>query len=131
MLLIWLADKLRSDECKISHWVAFVLIAALGFFAIPIMLYPFGGIMLALAIDAIVRPGSGSLRLDRLIAAGISTFLLTTVLYIPVLLGTGRSSLFANPFVTPLPRSLVQQRLPVSLLEAWWQWNLDIPTWLA
>ena len=41
------------------------------------------------------------------------------------------SSLFANPFVTPLPRSLVQQRLPVSLLEAWRQWHLDIPAWLA
>ncbi|MGO9601242.1 MAG: hypothetical protein ACLP7Q_24955 [Isosphaeraceae bacterium] len=131
VLLLWLAGKFRRGESKSGHWVAFVLISALGFFAIPIMLYPFGGIMLALAIDAIARPGRGSLRLDRLIAAGISTFLLTTVFYTPVLLRTGPSSLFANPFVAPLPRSLVQQGLPGSLLAAWRQWILDIPIWLA
>jgi hypothetical protein len=83
--------------------VAFGLTAALGFFTIPIFLYPMAGISLWLAASYLTESGSWSMRLRKLTVflvtcalAGILTFLL----YSPVIFfGTGLGSLVSNEIV--------------------------------
>lgn len=83
--------------------VAFGLTAALGFFTIPIFLYPMAGISLWAAATYLTESGSSQTRLRSLtvflatcVLAGVLTFLL----YSPVIFfGTGLGSLVGNEIV--------------------------------
>jgi 4-amino-4-deoxy-L-arabinose transferase-like glycosyltransferase len=82
---------------------AYGLTAALGFFTIPIFLYPMAGISLWLFASYLTESGPWSMRLRRLTVflvtcalAGVLTFLL----YSPVIFfGTGLDSLISNEIV--------------------------------
>ena len=83
--------------------IAYGLTAALGFFTIPIFLYPMAGISLWLFASYLTESGSWSTRFRRLTIflltcalAGVLTFLL----YSPVIFfGTGLGSLVSNEIV--------------------------------
>jgi len=87
----------------ISALVAYGLTAALGFFTIPIFLYPMAGISLWLFASYLTESGSNQTRLRSLTVflvtcalAGLLTFLL----YSPVIFfGTGLGSLVSNEIV--------------------------------
>lgn len=128
--LVILAQRIKQTGGRVGDWLGMVVVAALGFYAIPTMLYPYGAIWLWLAAGAFRRPGgrrASLVRLDRLILATLATVGLTALLYTPVFLGTGLRSVIANPFVVPQPLGTVVGALPGSLLAAFSQWNLDIP----
>ncbi|MFN0131663.1 MAG: glycosyltransferase family 39 protein [Phycisphaerales bacterium] len=79
--------------------------AGLGFWAIPTMLYPFGACMAWWGM-VILRERGGSLRglASRLvdpIVAGMGTILVTFILYTPVIVVSGLSSLTSNRYVKP------------------------------
>ena len=127
--LVILARRIRATGGRVGDWVGLIVAAALGFYAIPTMLYPFGAVWLWLAA-ALRWPGArrpGAVRLDRLTIATLSTVGLTAALYTPVFLGTGLKSVVANPFVVPQPIGRVVAALPGSLVEAFRQWNFDVP----
>jgi hypothetical protein len=131
-LLVILAQRIAAGAGRARDWVAFTVLAALGFFTIPIMLYPYGGIMLWLAWNA--RPGedrpSPPVRLDRFVASAVGTTTLTVLLYLPVLLRSGLAAILANPMVAPQPFAHVLRNLPLSLISAWREWHHEIP-WVA
>lgn len=129
VVLLILARRLVERGGRLADWAAFVVVAAVGFFAIPTMLYPFAGVMLLLGWRAVAprRWGGRRLRIDRWLLAGLATVALTLALYMPVFLGTGWRSLVANPFVVPRPLPDVLLGLPGSLVLAWRQWHTDWP----
>ncbi|MBL9032175.1 MAG: hypothetical protein JNM80_10785 [Phycisphaerae bacterium] len=77
-------------------------VAALGFWAIPTMLYPFGACMAWWGL-VLLRQGARGLaaRLVDPIVVGVGTIVLTAGLYTPVILVSGLSSLTANRYVKP------------------------------
>ena len=82
-----MAEIIRSGSRRAS-WI-FAVSAALGFYTVPVMLYPF--VML-------VVWG----RRKALTAAAVA-ILIAVALYIPVLLISGIGSIASNPYVQPLP----------------------------
>lgn len=110
-------------------WLAFVLISSLGFFTIPIFLYPFGSMCLWLLLSATSKDThQNSLKLLRsLIVACIVTALVTVILYSPVLFRSGWRSIVSNPFVAPKDLPSVVTALPSSITSTWTGWTRDIP----
>jgi hypothetical protein len=78
------------------------LISALGFFAVPTMLFPFGACMLWLAWSALRERGDGRFldRLGDILVAGTLTVALTLLLYGPVILFSGPGALTGNKYVS-------------------------------
>lgn len=106
-------------------WVLFALLAALGAYTIPIMLYPVAGTAVWLGLTFIVR-GQPE-RLLSLIMAGIATAGVTLLFYLPVLLYSGAEAVIANAFVRPRTWEQFLYDLPISLERTWLLWNRDVP----
>jgi uncharacterized membrane protein YecN with MAPEG domain len=104
--LILSARLLRRPRSPLT-WTVWAAAAALGFWAIPTMLYPFGALCTWLGLHALLRLGSRDTSLLRsLIFGGTLTVLLTLALYLPILVASGPEPLTNNRFVRPMQGSL-------------------------
>jgi hypothetical protein len=120
-----------------AAWLLLALVSALGFYTIPIMLYPFGGVVVWLLILIAIGDARAGAQPDArstvagLFVACVLTMLLAGELYSPVLAVSGPKALFANKWVTPSPFFLLISKLPASLASTWRDWNRDLPMWLT
>jgi hypothetical protein len=115
-----------------AAWVSFALLGALGFYTIPTMLYPFGGLCVWLMLSAAFEaPCTAARNLvgELVIACGLGA-VLTLELYTPVLAVSGPAAVFANKWVAAKPFRTFLVGLPPSLASTWNQWNRDLPHWL-
>jgi hypothetical protein len=129
VLLVVLAKRIMTNGGRPRDWAGFTLLPALGLFAIPTMLYPYGGVVLWLIL-ASRWPASGRnhpVRLDRLFSSGFASVGLAALLYLPAILRVGLKRVIENPYVAPRPIGEVLRELPGSLVATWVQWNLDVP----
>ncbi len=100
------------------------LVAVLGAYAVPTMLYGVAVVAVWLLIDRRVAP-------RHLLASGLVLGLVTTVLYVPVMVISGPDKLAANRFVVPLTFAELPGELSHSLASTWAFWNRDVPWLLA
>jgi Dolichyl-phosphate-mannose-protein mannosyltransferase len=102
---------------NIAAWCAFAVVNAIGFFAIPIMFFPFGGTMIWLAASAGLdeRGADRRMALIMLAAAGIGTLVLTLDFYIPVAISRGYRQLLTNGDIVPQPWPYFWSALPAFL----------------
>ncbi len=113
-------------------WLLLALLAALGFYTLPVMLYPFGILMVWLFVSAAVGdrgqayPSFWSM-LRYLLVCGMVTVVLTVLFYLPIFIFSGVASVTSNSFVSPLSWADFRQTLPVRLLETWQSWLQDVP----
>jgi 4-amino-4-deoxy-L-arabinose transferase-like glycosyltransferase len=128
LLLLNFAGILIHRQSR-SALIAYGITAALGFYTIPIFLYPMGGISLWVLATYLT---DGHLQKDRVkriwtfiavcAAAGIFTFLL----YSPaIFFGTGLGSIINNDIVEPRDWTFVEN-LGRRLLKTWDDWMLNI-----
>ncbi|MEF9475646.1 MAG: glycosyltransferase family 39 protein [Candidatus Mariimomonas ferrooxydans] len=112
-----------------AAWLLFAILSALGFYTIPIMLYPFGIVVIWLFLSIVFQKTniSRSHLLRDLFFSSIITAILTFMLYVPVFAVTGLESVIANPYVISESWSDFIAELPPSLLFLWNNWNRDIP----
>lgn len=134
-LLVFLLASGLLQRNNLAGWCALILCAGLGFWTVPMMLYPFGGVCAWIALSALLDAqaarayGGSPWRLMRyLVAAGISAGLLALLLYAPVLLKNGPGVLFSNQFVTSLPwdvfrETMLASRIPETLREMLSSWG--------
>jgi hypothetical protein len=132
LLVLALGDYVRVKENRFA-WVLIGLFSALGFFTIPIMLFPFGGLylwlLLSLAVGDIRSYESRSVFLKYWIFSGLSAAILTILLYLPILISDpGR--FFENRFVAPLDWSIFLETLNSRLRNTWLDWTESLPFWL-
>jgi hypothetical protein len=126
------------------------VVAALGAFAVPTMLYgvAIAAIWYALerrrvghSLTAALTPALSQRERERewewkkitwrhLAACGLLLGLLVAVLYLPVSIVSGPDKLVSNRFVVPLDLGTLSVELPRSLAQTWTFWNRDIP-WLV
>lgn len=148
-LLFMIMIPAGAYALRCRNWAAWLLLAvvsALGFYTIPIMLYPFGGLVVWLSLsiavgdaqpDAQTEEARGSVQsaarsaLLGLFVAILLTMLLAGELYSPVLAVSGSKALFANKWVSASPFPVLLNQLPASLASTWRGWNRDLPMWLA
>ncbi|MBN2115577.1 MAG: glycosyltransferase family 39 protein [Anaerolineales bacterium] len=110
--------------------IAFGLTAALGFYTIPIFLYPMAGISLWVVMTYLFAREPWRARLRRLavflgmcLLAGLLTFLL----YSPVIIfGTGLDSIIGNEFVESQDWSAFSANLAPRLINVWNKWMIGI-----
>ena len=131
-ILVVRHDRPRS----VAEWeskaalFAFTLTAALGFYTIPIFLYPMAGISLWVVVTYLLtnEPRQDKLRrLGLFLGACLLAGLLTLVLYSPVILfGSGLSSIIGNEIVKSLSWSTFLENLDPRLLKAWNKWMIGI-----
>jgi hypothetical protein len=96
----------------------FAIACALGFYTVPVMLYPF--VML-------VAWGLTSLQRRRVAIAAIGAILLTAILYAPVIVVSGLRALLSNPYVQPMPFGEFVRALPAYAIAVWKSMTAGVP----
>jgi hypothetical protein len=131
LALLLLALRLRAKHSSVG-WVLFSLLAAIGFYTIPIMLYPYGVIGTWLVLDAYRHRRSSSTRvLGWFALASIAAGGLAAIAYLPIIRTAGVGALLGNKFVTPEPWSRFAAQLPRSALGVLLSWTDPLPFLLA
>lgn len=128
-LLILILAKILKENRNPFGWLLFSVLSALGFYTIPIMLYPFGIVMIWLFLSIIFDNKINihrNILLKDLSVSLIITITFTFILYLPVLLVTGLKSIIENDFVLSKLWSDFIKQIPVSIHSVWSQWNRDI-----
>lgn len=130
--LSWIVKSRRN----LAAWALWGLAAALGFYTVPVFLYPFGAIVTWLLLSMVV----GDLRQDYasrgvflryLIASGILAGALTFLLYLPVFVHhQSFQVLFGNQFVESLSWDDFRVTAPIRLNETWAGWTNGLLPWV-
>jgi len=118
-----------------AAWMLLVLNGVLGLFSVPVMLIPWGMIMLWLGATALWEPvetryGSKRAFWLRWALSGILTAAITLVLYLPAITQSGGKAIFANPFVQPVAREVYGEVLRSRLRATWNEWTANVPLWI-
>jgi 4-amino-4-deoxy-L-arabinose transferase-like glycosyltransferase len=123
LLAILLAHKLIQSN-RWRDWALLSLCTALGFFTLPLMLYPAGGIYLWLALEG---PKNRQFFL-RWLGSGFLAGVLTLFAYAPALLVSGWRRIVANGFVQPVEAGkYFDWVLATRLRDTWLTWIGDVP----
>ena len=127
-LLLLIASRSLLERDNRQVWFLWALIAALGFYTIPIMLYAAGAAALWIVLSSYpMEPVRRRALLVRLVATLTTTGILTTLLYLPVLVVSGLKSLFANGYLRPRDFAYLFENLPDSLEGAGRMMTADLP----
>jgi hypothetical protein len=134
LVLVGLCPRLLDPRSRGAWWV-FVLVAAAGFYTVPVMLYPFAALLAWLALSSLMRLRGGELARfwKRLVVSGFGVLNLTLFLYAPSIVTHG--SFFA------VTRESVRPRVPDSYTDflralggelgyTLAVWRFDVPVWL-
>jgi hypothetical protein len=97
---------------------------ALGFYAIPTMLYAFATLLVWVVWAGGFRRPTRRLALAGLI---VVTGAVSLLLYLPPLIVSGLNNLLGNRFVVPLDWQSFARELPHSLATSWALWTRDLP----
>lgn len=124
LLLVLVAVRLLRAPSK-DLWTQLVIIGALGLWTLPSMLYPFGAVMLWMALSFLTDGKRAELR--QLVSAGVVTVGLTALLYWPVASREGLAAITRNRFVAPSPWFDFLHELPGTLGNALQSWSLGLP----
>ena len=110
-----------------AAWFMFSLLSALGFYTIPIMLYPFGIVVMWLCLSIICQKKqvNRTLFIRKLISAVIRTIIFTFLLYVPVFIVSGFESIGMNRFVVSKSWSYYVAHFIPYLTAVWKHWNKD------
>ncbi len=132
LLLLILAIFLKQQR-NLAAWALFVLCATLGFYTIPIMLYPFGIVLLWLLLSLLTNDIAvdGWRMFKDLLLAGVAVVVLTTMLYAPALAVTGIGSLVKNEYVTAQPWGEFLDGILPRIAQTWRIWHKNIPAVIA
>jgi hypothetical protein len=126
VLIFLLAFYVRENK-NLFAWSLLVLFSALGFYSVPVMLFPFGIVFVWLFFENLLtHPGSYGSKLNFLkywFIAGISTAALVLILYTPIFIYSGANKVFANLWVSPEPWSGYISSIPYRALVVWHEWT--------
>jgi uncharacterized membrane protein len=133
VLTLWLANFLRSSK-NLFAWSLLVLFSALGFYSVPVFLFPFGMVFAWLFFENLFAdPGEYGSRINFLkywLLAGFYTAVLVLILYTPIFIYTGVDRVFANEWVTPQAWLGYIPSIPGHLLYVWHEWTSGFsPVW--
>jgi hypothetical protein len=129
LLLLALAFYLKDHRNWVG-WGLFILLSALGFYTIPIMLYPFGAVMAWLFLSMLLKDTGqeyGRSFIFYLLAAGAVASLLTILLYTPIFYESGIDAVVGNHFVAPIGWADLWASMLGRIVNTWNSWNRDLP----
>lgn len=128
LLLVLVAIRLLTGA-PTRLWIMFAVIAALGLWTVPVMLYPLGTVAVWFALSALVDGKRADIR--RLVIALGVTGALTLLAYAPVIARDGLAAITRNQFVTPSGWFAFFTELPRTLFDALRSWTLGVPALIS
>ncbi len=131
-LLLWIANILRKKP-SFTGWILLAALSALGFYTLPIMVYPVSMVFLWLLLSWLVKDTEGYKNfMIGFLLTSIFTILLTLLLYSPILIfGTGLTSITSNEFVHSRNWVDFIQNLQARIPRVWQEWNSMVPEWVT
>jgi hypothetical protein len=130
-VLMLAAGALVARQRTVLGWGALSLLGALGFWTIPVMLLPYGAVMLWLALSGLcsreTSEAYGRSFFRYFLTSAALTIGLTVLAYAPVLLVSGSTAVVGNKFVKPLGWAELGEGLSQSLPSTWALWHRDMP----
>lgn len=131
LVAIVLGDRFLERR-NIGRCVAFAAAGAVGFATVPLMILPFGGIVIWL-LAATIRLPNG----ERRSAAGWLTFGSSlavaggALMYVPAAIRHGVDPILTNEWVAPRTWSGFIHAFPPSAAETWSRWARDVPLFVS
>ena len=133
LLLFTLADYVRVQKNRFA-WSLIVILSALGFYTIPIMLFPFGALYIWLFASCLLEDTrSYDSKWDFLkywLGSGIGAALITIILYTPIII-YNYDRFFGNGFIAPLEWVIFPITIWTRLRNTWSEWTASIPLWMT
>jgi hypothetical protein len=128
-LLLLIIGRYLLDHDSSPGWLLWGLVAAVGFYTIPIMMYAVGTAALWLFLSSQSMEPKGR----RHFLAGLGMALavaavVTTLLYLPVLIVSGPKLLFDNPWVHPMNFADLWSFLPARIGRTWKMLTENVPS---
>ena len=115
-------------------WLVIAISSALGFFTIPIMLFPFGALYIWLLSSFFIgETHSYGSKLNFLlywVSSGIGAAILTIILYMPILINNF-DRFFENNFIAPLEWDIFPTIMWVRVRNTWLIWTETFPLWIS
>jgi 4-amino-4-deoxy-L-arabinose transferase-like glycosyltransferase len=125
-LLLGNLGALLTQNQSRSALVAYAIVAALGFYTIPIFLYPMAGVSLWVLVTHLSAPEpwrERSIKSRDFLLACLFGGLLTLFLYLPVILfGTGFRSITSNEIVESRAWPVFIENLQPRIIKTWESW---------
>lgn len=129
VITAWLADLVSREKNNLA-WVLLPVCTALGFYAVPVFMFPFGMVFAWLFFEGMATGAKAYQSrwefLRYYVISGFGAALLTLALYLPVFLITGVKAVFENNFVLPLRFSTLSWRLPFLAGRTWNYWTSGV-----
>jgi hypothetical protein len=118
------------ENKNLFAWSLLILFSALGFYSVPVMLFPFGIIFVWLFFENLFTPpgpyGSKLNFLKYWFLAGLSTATLVLILYTPIFIYSGADKVFANQWVSPAPWSGYISSIPSQAWISLYDWTYGL-----
>jgi len=119
-------------QCNFAAWGLFATVSAIGFYTMPIMLYPFGGIVAWLVLSILFDQDKARSRaIVPLAVAVVLAGIASLELYAPVFAISGPHAVFGKKLAAPKPLQEFIYEMPGALASTWEAWNRDLPVWLT
>ncbi len=116
---------------SIAAWAVLACAGALGLYAVPVMLYPLGGVFLWLLLSRLVHRRPPHRFVGHLGGCVLATTILVLLLYAPVFAASGVRSVTSNEFVEPRSWSAFIDLLPGHVWDTLETWDRDLPLVVA
>jgi hypothetical protein len=133
LLLFIVGDYVRTKTNRFACLLIAVL-SGLGFYTIPIMLFPFGALYIWLFVSWVVGDTPAyAPKLNFLkywLGSGISAALVTIILYMPIIIYSS-ADFFGNGFIAPLKWDIFPITIWTRLRNTWTDWTMSIPPWIV
>lgn len=128
LLILSIVAFLLKNVCH-GAWVLFIIFSVMGFYTIPVMLYPFGVVVVWIFLSIIFKKTETprNLFIKEFVISLLMVCILTFILYVPVIASTGIKSIIGNAYVISKPWTDFWTSFTLSLLSVWNQWNRDMP----
>lgn len=130
LLLFGLGSTLLEHNNRFK-WLLAILFTALGFYTVPIFLFPFGIWLTWMGLTWLARkhnPAYAHWNLFlNLVVAVLAAATLAILLYLPVFKTSGIQAVFGNQWVTPLSSAEFWPTLRIRAVEIWTEWNTGLP----
>lgn len=129
LLLIILASYVKKKRNLIA-WGILVVTASLGLYVNPTMIYPIGMTYTWLLLSKLVNDVNENYGRDYysyLFISPLLIIMLTSFIYLPIMLNSGLQSLIGNEVIESLSwRDFLQSILP-RIKNTWAEWNRGLP----
>jgi hypothetical protein len=126
-VVVFIAAVRALDRDSAGAWAVVAVVGALGLYAVPIMIYPLGGVFVWTLVSGWLAGRPVRPLLTRLGVAALVVTVLTLILYAPVYAASGVRSVTANEFVEPRTWATLLDLFPGHVSDTVETWTRDLP----